>query len=158
MKGVTLKFILSASLLLNITVLCTAGYLYYKQTRSWVSPFGHRIERDRFLFEELSLQPGQMRAMREKAIPFRAEIDGRRKTIEEKREALFALLRSDHPDREAMEALIAEISRMQEEMQKRIALHILEEKALLTKDQQEKFLDLIENAMKNGRQKGCPTQ
>ena len=145
MKGVTLKFILSASLLLNITVLCTAGYLYYKQTRSWVSPFGHRIERDRFLFEELSLQPGQMRAMREKAIPFRAEIDGRRKTIEEKREALFALLRSDHPDREAMEALIAEISRMQE-------------KALLTKDQQEKFLDLIENAMKNGRQKGCPTQ
>ncbi len=36
-----------------------------------------------------------------------------------------------------------------------VVQHILENKAVLDKQQQEKFFDLIENSMKKGIQAGC---
>ena len=73
--------------------------------------------------------------------------DRRRKEIAEKRLVMLNLMRADIPDRMAIDTIISDISRMQEDMQRVVAMHILEEKATLDKDQQKKFLDLIENAM-----------
>lgn len=155
MKNSLLKFALAASLILNLTVFATAGYHYYKQSQYWVSPFGMVMEKDRFLFEELSLSPEQMTAMKNKAIPFRAEIERRRQEIDAKRKDLVALMRYQYPDKKAIDATIKEISEKQEEMQRMIAGHMLEVKASLDKDQQQKFFDLIEKTMKGGREKGC---
>jgi Spy/CpxP family protein refolding chaperone len=151
-----LKFALAASLVLNLSFLAAAGYTYYKQSRTWTSPFGTKMEKGRFLFEELSLKPDQLKALKDRTMPFRAEIDKRRMEIGEKRKALIALLRQDNPDRKAVNAAIAEINKMQEEMQKRIAAHMLEVKVSLDKDQQQKFFDLIENTMMQAGQVGCP--
>ncbi len=151
-----LKFALAASLVLNLSFLSAAGYTYYKQSRTWTSPFGTKMEKGRFLFEELSLKPDQLKAMRERTMPFRAEIDKQRAEIGEKRKALIALLREDKPDQKAVQAAIAEINRMQEEMQRKIAAHMLAVKASLDKDQQQKFFDLIENTMAQTGQVGCP--
>jgi Spy/CpxP family protein refolding chaperone len=151
-----LKFALAASLILNLSLLATAGYRYTMQSRYWVSPFGKVMEKGRFLFEELSLRPEQLTAMKEKAVPFRAEIDRRRQEIMKKRKALVGLLRAANPDKKSVDAAIKEISRIQEEMQRMIAAHMLEEKALLDKGQQGKFLDLIENAMTQGGHAGPP--
>lgn len=149
-----LKFALAVSLALNLSFLATAGYTYYKQSRTWTSPFGVKMEKGRFLFEELSLKPEQLNALRELTIPFRAEIDKRRVKIVEKRKALIALLREDKPDKKAVNAVIAEISKMQEEMQRKIATHMLEVKTYLDKDQQQRFFDLIENTMLQSGQMG----
>jgi len=90
--------------------------------------------------------------MKERAMDFRAEIDRRRKEIAGKRVTMLNLMRADIPDKKAIDSAISDISRMQEEMQRVVALHILEEKATLDKAQQKKFLDLIKNAMtKEGR-------
>jgi hypothetical protein len=152
MTNSTLKFVLAASLILNISILATAGYVYYKQSDYWVSPCGVKIKKDRFLFEELSLRPEQLKTMKERAMDFRAEIDKRRKEIAGKRVTMLNLMRADIPDKKAIDSAISDISRMQEEMQRVVALHILEEKATLDKAQQKKFLDLIKNAMtKEGR-------
>lgn len=156
MKNSTLKFLLIASLILNISFVGTAGYQYYKKSTYWTSPFGTEIEKGRFLFEELSLKPEQAKAMRDKAIPFREEIDRKRHEIAGKRKELIGNMRADNPDVKAISSVISEINRMQGEIQRKIAVHILEEKALLDKPQQKKFLDLIENAMTQGRQMGCP--
>ena len=158
MKNSTLKFFLLVSLVLNITILSTTGYLYYKKNAYWTSPFGRTIQKDRFLFEELSLKPGQAGAMKDKAVPFRKEIDEKMREIAGKRRELIGLMRGDAPDVGAINSVISEIGKMQEEMQKKVTLHMLEEKALLEKDQQKKFLDLIENAMTEGRQTGCPSK
>jgi len=147
MKNSTLKFILAASLILNISILATAGYVYFKQSDYWVTPFGVKMKKGRFLFEELSLKPDQLKAMKDRAINFRAEIDRKRKEIAEKKLVMLNLMRADVPDKKAIDAAIADISKMQEEMQRLVAMHILEEKAILDKDRQRKFLDLIENAM-----------
>jgi hypothetical protein len=152
MRNSILKFALAASLILNISVIAAAGYMYFKQSDYWVSPFGAKMKKNRFLFEELSLSPDQLKTMKERAIDFRAEIDRRRKEIAGKRLLMLNLMRADVPDRRAIDTAISDISRMQEDMQRVVAMHILDEKETLDKDQQKKFLDLIEDAMtKEGR-------
>jgi len=156
MKNSTLKFLLIVSLILNISFLGAAGYQYYKKSTYWTSPFGYMMKKDHFLFEDLSLRPDQLKTMRETAIKFRTVIDEKRHAVASKRKELITLMRQDNPDRNAIAAVVSEINRMQEEMQRRIAMHMLDMKAGLDKEQQKKFLDLIENAMTDGKQMGCP--
>lgn len=156
MRSSILKLILIISLALNISIIGTAGYLYYKQSGYWITPFGGKMAKDRFLFEELSLRPEQMKEMKSRAIRFRSEIDRERYGILQKRKELIALMRADAPDVHSIKNVISVINAIQGEMQRKIALHMLEEKALLDTNQQKKFLDLIENAMTQGRQMECP--
>lgn len=156
MKSYKLKITLIVSLLLNLSVIGAAGYQYFKQTQYWTSPFGHKMKKDSFLFEELSLKPEQAGEMRGKAMLFRAEVDRERLAIAQKRKELINLLRAEKPDTKAIGSVISGISRMQEEMQRKITIHMLEQKGLLDKEQQKKFFDLVENAMTEGRQAGCP--
>ncbi len=156
MKNSLIKFALAASLILNLTVFATAGYHYYQQSRTWVSPFGKVMEKDKFLFEELSLKPDQLTAMKNKAIPFRAEIDRRRQEIETKRKELVTLMRDQNLDKKAIGATIKEINGKQEEMQRMIVGHMLEIKSFLDADQQRKFFDLIESNMAGSGQVLCP--
>lgn len=156
MKNSLLKFALAASLILNLAVFATAGYRYYAQSRMWVSPFGKVMEKDKFLFEELSLKPEQMAEMKNKAIPFRAEMNRRRMEIGAIRKELVTLMRDQNPDTKAIDATIKEISGKQEEMQRMIAGHMLEVKSSLDAGQQRKFFDLIERNMTGGGQMSCP--
>lgn len=156
MKNNLLKFALAASLILNLTVFATAGYHYYQQSRTWVSPFGKVMGKDKFLFEELSLKPDQLAAMKSKAIPFRAEIDRRRMAIDARRKELVTLMRDQNPDKKAIDTTIKEISGKQEEMQRMIAGHMLEIKASLDAGQQRKFFELIERNMAGSGQMACP--
>ncbi len=156
MKNSLLKFALAASLILNLSVFATAGYHYYQQSRLWVSPFGKVMEKDKFIFEELSLKPEQLAAMKSKAMPFRAEIDRRRQEIDVKRKELVALMRRQDSDTKAINAKIKEISGKQEEMQRMIAGHMLEIKSSLDMEQQRKFFDLIERNMSGSGPMPCP--
>lgn len=151
-----LKFALVASLALNIAVLATVGFFLSQRSGDWVSPFGTTMKKGRFLFEELSLRPEQMKAMRSRAVLFRQEIDRKRQEIAEKRKTLIALLRADEADKKAIDAAIAEISGMQEEMQRTITSHMLEQKSRLDRDQQKKFLDLVEQHMTGSVPTECP--
>jgi Spy/CpxP family protein refolding chaperone len=152
------KFILASSLILNFSVLITVGYMHYKQSQYRTTPLGFKIEKNRFLFEELSLQPGQVETMKQRALLFHREVDEKRNAIAEKRKKLFALIRADKSETKAIEATINEISSMQKDLQKNIVLHILETKAQLSKEQQKKLFDLIENAMHTSGQTGCMSQ
>lgn len=151
-----LKFFLLLSVVLNISFLSAAAYRYYRHSTEWVSPFGARMAGDHFLFEELSLPPERIAALREKAIPFRREIDAQRREIIDKRKRLIELMRPDVPDKKAIDAVIAEIGTMQLDMQRRIVARMLEVRSSLDKEQQQKFLDLIEQRMSAGGMGGCP--
>jgi Spy/CpxP family protein refolding chaperone len=122
MKNSTLKFLLLISLILNISFLGAAGFQYYKKSTYWTSPFGYKIQKGHFLFEELSLRPDQMKAMRETASKFRAIIDEKKQAVASKRKELITLMRQDNPDRNALAAVVSEISGIQEEMQRMIAM------------------------------------
>jgi len=156
MNNSLLKFALAASLILNLSVFATAGYHFYQRSHSWVSPFGKFVEKDKFIFEELSMKPEQLTAMKNKAIPFRAEIDRRRREIEVSRKKLVTLMRDQNVDKKAIDALIKEISGKQEDLQRMIAGHMLEIKSSLDSGQQQKLFDLIERNMAGSGQMSCP--
>lgn len=152
-----LKIALAISLIFNLSVLGTAGYFHFTKNSFWVSPFGVKMPKDRFLFEELSLKPDQINSMREKALPFRAQVDAKRHEVTAKRNTLFTLMRADVTDGQAIKSTLADISRLQAEIEGIVADHILLQKATLGKDQQQKFLDLIQKNMTQDRMVCPPT-
>ena len=151
MRVTSLKIALAVSLIFNLSVLGAAGYFHYAKNGSWVSPFGVKMQTGRFLFEELGLRPEQTIRMRADTMAFRTEIDRKRGEIAARRNHLFSLMRVDNPDLNAINVSSAEISRMQGEVEVLVTAHILELKASLEKDQQRKFLDLIESTMSRGK-------
>jgi len=152
MRTGILKMILAVSLVFNLSVLGAAAYVYYLKSNYWVSPFGVKMRNDAFLFESLSLSPAQLKTMRDKAIPFRANLKVKREEIVSQRAHLFKLMRAEIPDQNVIKTTVDAISSLQGEVEMMVTTHILQEKNSLEKDQQQKFLDLIENARQQGRQ------
>jgi hypothetical protein len=139
---------LAVSLAFNVSVLVAAGVLYHQQGGYWVSPFGVQVPKDHFPFEKLSLRAGQVKILRENATMFHQEVDKKRAEIMGKRNELLLLLRDGHPDARAIDAVLADINRIQAEMGRMVAAHILQQKAELDGSQQQAFFDLIQNAVK----------
>ncbi len=164
MKNSIVKYILVVSLLLNFSLLGAAGYVHYRQTHYRRALFGYGIPgrvpvgspTQPYLFEVLSLKPEQLKIFQQKALRFHEALDKKSSTVDRLRGSLFNLARVDHPDSKAIEATIAEINGVQEDMQKMIVAHMLEFKSMLDRDQQKKFFDLIEGAMTRRQEIQCP--
>jgi Spy/CpxP family protein refolding chaperone len=139
------KIALAVSLAFNLSVLVAAGIFYHQKSDYWVSPLGAKMPRDRFMFDALSLGADQIKVLRENATLFHEQVDRKRQEIAEKRKDLIRLLRADAPDTASIHAVLAQISQIQEELEQMVTSHILQQKAVLDRQQQEKFLDLIQN-------------
>jgi Spy/CpxP family protein refolding chaperone len=155
MKDKLLRFILVISLLLNVSLIVSAGYTYYTQTRLRDTPVCYGIG-GRCFFEELSLTPGQKKIIGEKAATFHWSLDAKRREISSLHFSLLTLMRAEHPDISAIETVINRINGLQGDVQKMAMHHMLEMKVLLNKEQQKKFLDLITAAMKAGEIRNAP--
>lgn len=148
MKTGFLKIALAVSLAFNLSFLVAAGVFYHQKSGHWVSPFGIQVPRDRFPFEQLSLRTGQLKILRENATLFHQEVDRNRKEIIGKRNDLLLLMRADHPDARAIDAVLADINRIQADMGRKVAAHILRQKAAMDDSQEQAFFDLIQKAVK----------
>jgi Spy/CpxP family protein refolding chaperone len=165
MKDNFLKYILVLSLLLNFSLLGAAGYTYYQQRQYRTSPSGYGAPGGvpvgsspihPHLFEALSLKPKQRKLFEQKAPLFHQALDKKGEKIVRLRRSLFDLMGADSPDTKAIETTIAEINRVQEDIQKMIVAHMLQFKSMLDKDQQKKFFDLIQGAMRGRHEIQCP--
>jgi|GEM_PF-426567 Spy/CpxP family protein refolding chaperone len=165
MKDSILKYVLIVSLLMNFTLLGTAAYTHYRQVRqvrtaSFLAPGGRPGPAAPFgpgmFFEALSLKPEQVKLFQQKAGVFHSGLMKKRQEVDSLRVSLLALMRADNPDGKAIEATIARINKEQEEMQKSVVSHMLEFKSMLNKDQQKKFMDMIDGAMGGRREAVCP--
>jgi len=153
----TMKVVLVVSLVFNLSFMAAAAFVYLQKNSSWASPFGVTLKKDHFLFEELSLRPDQVKKMRETAVPFRASIDQRRKVIASLKHELLVLMRNDSPDRQAINRKLAEISKVQGDVEAMVAEHILLEKNTLDTEQQRKVIDLLQRTMQQDRMVCLPT-
>jgi hypothetical protein len=147
MKNNLFKYILILSLLLNFSLLGAAGYTHYQSSRAPVVLPLNFDSRSNYLFQQLSLKPEQIKLFQQKAALFHDLLGKKRQEVDQMRGSLFGLLRADVPDSQAIQGTILKINRIQAEMQKMVVAHMLEFKAMLDKDQQNKFLGLIEGAM-----------
>lgn len=151
MKARRLKIALVFSLLFNLSAVAGAAYVYVTQHNTWTTPFGAKLSKDRFLFDEMALSQEQAQKMRAAAIPFRAKLEQKRSEIITLKMQLLTLLRNDMPDRKALDATLTEIGRLQGEVEGMVLDHILLEKSKLDKVQQQKFLDLLQKTMQPER-------
>ncbi len=150
MKNSTLKFILLISVLFNISILITVGYVYRKHNEYYMSGWKPNKERfNRFLVKELSLTPDQAKAIVEKRNILSNQITKDKQQIFQKRMELINALRADKPDMKVIHQDISEIRNMQEDIQNKIVAHILDEKTILNKAQQKKLFDLIQRVISN---------
>jgi hypothetical protein len=166
MRNSILKYMLIVSLALNVSFLGAAGYSHYKQMRyhartpfavtpGGYGPFGPGMPMRNpsgnvvpgWIFQELALKPDQLKLFQQKARAFHADLYPKREEVDRLRTALFQMVRAESPDQKAIETIIVRINRMQEEMQKTVVAHMLEFKSMLDKEQQKKFLDMIEGSM-----------
>ena len=102
------------------------------------------------------MKPDQLRTMQQKASTFHADLNRKGLEIDQKRSFLVNLMRAASPDAKAIDATIAEINLLQLNIQQIAVAHMLEFKGMLDKDQQKKFLDLIDGAMAKGTGLQCP--
>jgi Spy/CpxP family protein refolding chaperone len=151
-----LKYILILSLLLNFSLLGAAGYTHYKQSRYRQPAQINCGVQGGQLFEELSLKPEQIKLFQQKAASFHSTLNKKKQEVDYLRGSLFGLMSTDNLNHKAIETAITQINDRQHEMQKMVVAHMLEFKSLLDKDQQKKFLGLIESAMTKRKETLCP--
>lgn len=147
MSSRLIKSILLVSLLFNFFIIAAAGYFYYKE--NWCRTDPDRVgKRHAELVKKLDLTPEQKRLIDDEHLRFKKEMDKTRGELVEKRERLFKLIKEEETDRGSIDALIAEISGLQASIEAQVIGHILNEKAALDKDQQEKYMELLEKRHK----------
>jgi Spy/CpxP family protein refolding chaperone len=165
MKNNILKYILIVSLLMNVSLLGAAAYTHYKQVRSYhtapfLGPRGTPGPLASFgpgmFFQELSLKPEQVELFQQKALLFHSGLMKKTGEVNQLKVSLVVLIRADNPDNKAIEATIAQINQKQEETQRIIVSHMIEFKSMLNKDQQKKFMGMIEDAMGERKEPACP--
>jgi len=136
-----LGFILSLGI--NIGVLATIGY-----NRLEKSCPGGDAEKERhaamsFLIKELDLSPAQEKEIESLRKSLEPKVEEIRIKLREKRVQLFNLLKESQAEYEKINNQLSEIKSLQTEIEKMAIANLLQEKKILSPEQQEKFFSII---------------
>ena len=151
MKQKYLLIVLVLSLVVNVSVLATVGYHYYRNiclTPTAPCPLNPS---DSHLYESLGLSSEQTARMATLAQSFHGRLGELGSAVEVKRNLLIDLLGKDAIDPGGSEAVRKEIASLQDEIQKEVIAHIAESKKIMNPDQQERFIELLRTSSHNGR-------
>lgn len=149
MKTKTLKMVLLVSLVFNVTIMAAAGFFYFRDR--WCA--AERPGRHAEVAQKLGLTPAQEVSMKEQDAHFRGQVRKMRSGILVQRQRLLALMREDAPDKAAIAAALSEISTLQGQIEAAAIEHMLAEKSLLTPEQREKYLKLLEKRFERGKER-----
>jgi Spy/CpxP family protein refolding chaperone len=144
-KGLMVALVLS--LAINVSILGTAGYHYYRNslwTQSAPCPLSPTHQH---LYQELGLSTIQLSQMEPLAQKFHERLAELRKAMKGKNTHLVELLGQKDIDSVQVEGLRKEIAGIQDEIQKEVIAHIIESKRIFDPEQQERFLALMRQSM-----------
>lgn len=143
MKRNILVLALIFSVAVNIGILGSVGYHWLKKKggerhhqEAQHSPLG-------FLAKELRLSPSQIREIESLRKSLEPKLEEIREKLREKRAQLVNMLKEPEHDSAKINLLIKEIESLQTKLQKIAINHLLQEKKILTPEQQEKFFSIV---------------
>ena len=161
MKSKWIIVLLIFSLAVNIAAVVTIGI-------QWSRHFGRHhpllseppfSDRHREIFRRrLDLTEDQFRKVKEVQDQLADELETKHGLLRERREALFHKLREPDPDREEIDSLLVEISVLQADIERKVVDNLLEMKDVLTPEQREKLLSLIDRRFSKHRRHFGPGQ
>jgi len=146
MRSKWLILILILSLAINLAVLATVGYHYYRDVSTAPSAPCPMSPGDSHLYQSLGLSNLQLSKMEPLAQKFHERLAELGVRMEEKKETLTNLLQKDS-NPASIENLRKEMAGIQDEIQKEVIIHIMESKKILDSNQQQRFFDLMRQSM-----------
>jgi Spy/CpxP family protein refolding chaperone len=152
MSKKSLMVALVLSLAMNISILGTSGYHYYRNSgwmRSAPCPLSSTHEH---LYQELGLSTIQLSQMEPLAKKFHERLAELRKVMKGKNTRLVELLGQKDIDPGQIEGLRKEMADIQDEIQREVIAHIIESKKIFDPKQQERFLALMRQSMAEGNE------
>ena len=96
-----------------------------------------RVKRD------VKLTPSQIEQFQKLRIAFHSQLDSLSEKVNQKNKLLAAEIKKDNPDSVLINHLITDISALQTESQYLVIRHFYSIKKILTKEQQEKFFNIV---------------
>ena len=129
---------------INVSVLATVGYRWKCGQRGKICE-GHMP--GEYLGQQLSLSDAQKQKMETLRKAFDERIYKIRETLIYNRNELVKLLSQPQPDSSKIDSLIKEMGILQTGLEREVINHLLQEKGILTPEQQKKFLDLIQERL-----------
>jgi Spy/CpxP family protein refolding chaperone len=147
MKSKSMKIILLLSFIFNIAFLGSLGYRLIEKNKHQKART-ERMEQGRTEFKEwlglTDTQQERLEAIREE---FPSQMRPMKKQIQGERKELIQLLREDPPDTAHIVSILDKIGQIQVGMQKEIVFQVWREKDVLSEEQREKFLKLVERRL-----------
>ena len=151
MKSKFLYFALVLSLAVNLAVMATVGYHYYRNVCVAPAAPCPLNQSGRHLYESLGLSERQLAAITPLSQPFHARLADLDSQIATKRNYLIDLLGKAETDRGGIETTRKEIAALQDEIQRDVILHITQIGAILDPDQKKRFMDMLRAGMAGTR-------
>ncbi|MBE0460677.1 MAG: periplasmic heavy metal sensor [Candidatus Aminicenantes bacterium] len=143
MKRNVLIFSLILSVAINIGVFGSAGYRWFK-SRGEEPRHRADVHSPMSAFcKKLGLSREQIREMESLREVLEPKIEEIKKELKEKRVLLINHLKESEPDREKINIELSEIESLQTDLQKIVIGHMLQEKKILSPEQQEIFFSII---------------
>ncbi len=147
MRNRWLVMILVLSLAINIAALAVGAYNWYCGRHLSYTALHSSDKMDHHFYQVLGLTPAQLAKMDPIAAAFHSRLESLHSAMAEKKDQMVDLLsRKNSPSRQ-IEKLREEMAVIQDSIQKWVILHVLEVKAILDLDQQERFFDLLRRSM-----------
>ncbi|HDL18376.1 MAG TPA: periplasmic heavy metal sensor [Bacteroidetes bacterium] len=130
-------------LIITIINLSSLGVILYQRSKISLLP----SVRGQKVFEqvkrEVKLTPGQMEQFQKLRIAFHTQLDSLSANVDQKNKLLAVEIKKDSPDTLIINQLVGDISARQTESQYLVIHHFFSIKKILTKQQQEKFFNIV---------------
>jgi Spy/CpxP family protein refolding chaperone len=142
MKKNLIIVILILLIIVNVAALVTIAYHRFHPKRHF--PPADRLDMHRdFIKQELGLSGKQAKEFKAHFERGRKETEPILDSLEVKRAELMEEISADEPSRDKLDKLAEEIGALQDTLQRKMILHLLEGKSLLTPEQQKRFFSLF---------------
>lgn len=143
--------ILTLSLFINVSVLATVGYHYYRNTCLIPSVPCPLARGDHHLYQSLGLSDAQLTNMAPLSKSFHSRLEALGSAMVAKRNLLIDLLEHDGNNFGRIEETRKEMAVIQDAIQKEVIMHIIQSKEILNPEQQKRFFEMLRNSMTNVR-------
>ena len=151
-----LRIFLICSLILNLSIFITAGYLYFKNDSGLYNTITGKAVHERHLFDVLSLNNEQRNRMIKLASDFHRGLDRQRAEILPLKVELINELKKENPGNKKIEFIINRVNAIQRGIQEATVKHLIQTKKALDKEQHKRLLELIEKSLPEGNLPECP--
>ena len=150
MKSKSIKTIILLSLIFNVAFLGSLGYRIMEK-KNHQKARAERKERGRTEFKEwLGLTTEQQKSLEAIREEFPSQMRPMGKQIQGERKELIRLLKEDPPDTARIVSILQNIGQIQVDMQKEIVFQVLREKDVLSEEQREQYLKMVERRLGGG--------